>query len=219
MPAVKSVVISCAGTGSRLGLATTKALIEIGGETVIARQLAMLQEIEDVRVVIGYQAADVIDEVRKIRPDAVFCYNHDYFDTKTGASLYLGARHAGRTVIAMDGDLLVHPDDMAMLLSLEGEWVGYADISSEDAVLAQVDAEGYVTAFSRKTGNFEWTGPACIFKDRLRFDAEHVYHQIEPYLPMKGVRIRACDIDTYDDYMNAQKRVAEWRNGNESGDG
>ena len=90
MSSTKSVVISCAGVGARLGLATTKALINLGGKSIIARQLESLKAVEDIRIVIGYQAQDVIDEVRKYRSDAIFVYNHEYFDTKTGASLYLG---------------------------------------------------------------------------------------------------------------------------------
>ncbi len=123
MSSIKSVVISCAGIGSRLGLATTKALVEIDGLTVIARQLQALENVEDLRIVVGYQAGDVIAEVRRCRPDAIFVYNHDYFSTKTGASFYLGARHGNDYAIELDGDLLVNPDDMRMLLEQNGEWI------------------------------------------------------------------------------------------------
>lgn len=92
MQTTKSVIISCAGIGSRLGLGTTKALIKIDGKSIIQWQLELFQEVKDIRVVVGFQAAEVIAEVRKYRPDAVFVYNHNYFDTKTGTSYYLGAR-------------------------------------------------------------------------------------------------------------------------------
>lgn len=213
MPSAKSVVISCAGVGTRLGLATTKALVDIGGKTLIARQLDMLKEVEDIRIVIGYQAADVMDEVRKIRDDVIFCYNHEYFDTKTGASLFLGARHGNEYIIAVDGDLLVHPDDMSMLISTEGEWIAYSDITSEDTIFLSLNHTGEVTGFSRKKGDFEWTGPACIKKQRLVIEAPNVFNQLEPYLPMRGIKIRACDIDTYDDYKRALDFVETWGGG------
>ena len=206
----KSVVISCAGVGSRLGLATTKALLNIKGKSLIGWQLETLNEIEDIRIVIGYQAQDVINEVRKYREDAVFCYNHEYFETKTGASLYLGARHGYEYAIAIDGDLLVHHRDMKMLLSQDGEWIGYSDITSEDAVFLSVDDKGLVTGFSRESGKYEWTGPACIKKSRLTYEAANVFNQIEPGLPMRGVKVRACDIDTYDDYVRAVDFVNSW---------
>ena len=210
MPAVKSVVISCAGIGSRLGLATTKALVEIDGLTVIARQLKSLESIQDIRVVVGYQAGDVINEVRRYRPDAIFCYNHEYFTTKTGASFYIGARHGNEYAIEIDGDLLIHPDDMKMLLEQDGEWIAYSDISSEDAMFVRVDSEGNVLSFSTEKGDYEWTGPACIRKDKLRYGSGHVFNMLEPSLPMRGIKIRACDIDTYDDYVRASELVRSW---------
>ena len=86
MSTIKSVVISCAGIGSRLGLATTKALINIHGKTLIRWQLELLKDIEDIRIVVGFQANEVIKEVLSYRDDVVFVYNHNYFETKTGAS-------------------------------------------------------------------------------------------------------------------------------------
>ena len=213
MPSTKSIVISCAGIGSRLGLATTKALVEIEGMTVIARQLQALQGVEDICVVVGYQAGDVIAEVRRYRPDIVFCYNHDYFTTKTGASFYLGARHGNDYAIELDGDLLIHPDDMRMLLEQPGEWIAYADISSDDAMFVHVDGEGNVLSFSTESGDYEWTGPACIRKDKLHYSSGHVFNMLEPSLPMRGIKVRACDIDTYDDYTRAASFVRSWTEG------
>ena len=99
----KSVVISCAGIGSRLGLGLTKALVQINGGSLISWQLKLFKEVEDLRLVIGFQGAEIIEEVRKYREDVVFCYNHRYFETKTGASYYLGARHANRESLEWDG--------------------------------------------------------------------------------------------------------------------
>ena len=210
MSSAKSVIISCAGIGSRLGLATTKALININGKPLIRWQLELLKDVEDIRIVVGFQASDVISEVRKYRDDVIFVYNHRYFETKTGASYYLGAKDGNDYAINLDGDLLVHPNDMKMLLELEGEWIAYADKMSEDAVFVKTNQVGDVLSFSREQGDFEWTGPCCIKKDKLRYSSSHVFNQLEPYLPMKGVKIRACDIDTYDDYQKALEFIKGW---------
>ena len=210
MSSAKSAIISCAGLGSRLGLSKTKALININGKSLISWQLELLKDVEDIRVVVGFQAQAVIEEVRKIRDDVIFVYNHSYFDTKTGASYYLGAVDGREYAIELDGDLLVHPDDMKMLLEIDGEWIAYSDKMSDDAVMVRVNSMGDVLSFSREAGDFEWTGPCCIKKDKLKYSSGHVFNQLEPYLPMRGIKIRACDVDTYDDYERAIEFIKRW---------
>ena len=211
MQTSKSVIISCAGIGSRLGLGTTKALININGKSLIRWQLELFKDIDDVRIVIGFQSKDVVDEVLKYRKDVIFVYNHNYFETKTGASFYLGAKDANEYVIEYDGDLLVHPDDISLILNTDGEYICYTDKISDEGIYLNVDSNNNVINFSNKNGNFEWTGPACIKKDKLQYSNEHVYNQLEPHLPMKGIKIRACDIDTYNDYERAINIINEWR--------
>lgn len=207
----KSVVISCAGIGSRLGLGLTKALVQINGNSLISWQLKLFKDVEDVRVVIGFQGAEIIEEVRKYRDDVIFCYNHRYFETKTGASYYLGARHANRETLEWDGDLLVHPEDVKKLLNTEGEFLCYGDISSEDVVCVHTNEQGDVIDFSRENGDFEWTGPACMDKKHLTYNSQNVYNMFEPLCPMRGIKVRAYDIDTYNDYLRVQEITKDWR--------
>lgn len=206
----KSVVISCAGIGSRLGLGLTKALVQINGNSLISWQLKLFKDVEDVRVVIGFQGAEIIEEVRKYRDDVIFCYNHRYFETKTGASYYLGARHANRETLEWDGDLLVHPEDVKKLLNTEGEFLCYGDISSEDVVCVHTNEQGDVIDFSRENGDFEWTGPACMDKKHLTYNSQNVYNMFEPLCPMRGIKVRAYDIDTYNDYLRVQEITKDW---------
>lgn len=210
MQTAKSVVITCAGIGSRLGLGTTKALIDINGKTLIHWQLELFKDVDDIRIVVGFEANRVIDEVRKYRPDAIFVYNHDYFNTKTGTSYYLGAKDGNEYALEYDGDLLVHPDDVKMLLEIEGEWVAYADKRSEDAVYLSLNEKGEVTGFSREQGDYEWTGPCCLHRDRIQYTSGNVFNVLEPYIPLPGVKIRACDIDTYGDYQRAIEFIKGW---------
>ena len=210
MSSAKSVIISCAGIGSRLGLATTKALVNIEGRSLISWQLEHLKGVEDIRIVVGFQANEVMKEVQKYRKDAIFVFNHNYFETKTGASFYLGAKDGNEYALEIDGDLLVHPDDMKMLLETDGEWIAYADRMSDDSVMVKINEVGDVLSFSREAGDYEWTGPCCIKKNKLKYSSGHVFNQLEPYLPMRGIKIRACDIDTYDDYQRAVQFIKSW---------
>lgn len=206
----KSVVISCAGIGSRLGLGLTKALVQINGSSLISWQLKLFKDVKDVRIVIGFQGGEIIQEVRKYRDDVIFCYNHRYFETKTGASYYLGARHANHETLEWDGDLLVHPDDVKKLLATSGEFICYADKTSDDAVFVQTNENGDVLCFSREQGDYEWTGPACMNKQHLIYSTQNVFNMFEPYCPMKGIKVRAYDIDTYNDYIRVSEITKDW---------
>lgn len=210
MPTSKSVVISSAGIGSRLGLGLTKALLQINGRSLISWQLELFKDVEDLRIVVGFQANDIIEEVLKYRADAIFIFNHLYFETKTGASFYLGAKDAGDEIIEWDGDLLVHPDDVKTILETPGEFICYSDITSEDAVYCKTDEEGRVMAFSRENGDYEWTGPACILKEHLTYSSNNVFNIFERVLPMKGIKVRAYDIDTYNDYKRVSDIIKHW---------
>lgn len=206
----KSVVISCAGIGSRLGLGLTKALVQINGGSLISWQLKLFKDVEDLRIVIGFQGSEIIEEVRKYRDDVVFCYNHRYFETKTGASFYLGARHANNEILEWDGDLLVHPDDVRMLLATPGEYICYGDKTSEETVFVRTNDEGEVLSFSRESSDFEWTGPACMAKRNLTYNSNNVFNMFEPLCPMRGIKVRAYDIDTYNDYIRVSEITRNW---------
>ena len=154
---------------------------------------------------------EVIEEVRKHRQDVIFIFNHRYFETKTGASFYLGARHANSEILEWDGDLLVHPDDVKMLLDTEGEFICYSDKTSDDAVFVRTDEQGTVLEFSRESGDYEWTGPACICKRNLVYSSQNVFNMFESHLPMRGIKVRAYDIDTYNDYLRVSELTKDWK--------
>ena len=70
--------------GNRLGMGTTKALVEVDGKPLIIRHLEMLKDETDIRVVVGYQAEQVINVVKEYREDVMFVFNHNYRNTGTG---------------------------------------------------------------------------------------------------------------------------------------
>lgn len=116
MSVSKTIVISCAGMGTRLGIGSTKALIDIDGKPLIIRQLELLKDFDDIRIVVGYQMEKVIEVVNSYRKDILFVFNHDYRNTGTGGSFSRAIKHAAELVVSLDGDLLVHPDDLMRVL-------------------------------------------------------------------------------------------------------
>ena len=81
-----TVIISCAGMGTRLGIGMPKALVNVDGKPLIIRQLEMLQDCSDVRIIVGFQADKVIETVKSFRKDVMFAFNYDYRTTGTAAS-------------------------------------------------------------------------------------------------------------------------------------
>lgn len=204
-----SIIISCAGMGTRLGIGTTKALVDIGGKPLIIRQLEMLEGYEDIRVVVGFQAERVIDVVKSYRKDIMFAFNYDYKSTGTAASFSKGIVGAKKYAVAFDGDLLVHPDDLKSFLSKEGEFVGGCIPTTDNPVLMTIK-NNCVVDFSRDKGDLEWTGLAKLRTDHLVPGLGHVYQMIEPLMPVEVMQIRTKEIDTPNDYENA---VAWVKNG------
>ena len=205
----RTVVISCAGMGNRLGHGTTKALVEIDGKPLIIRHLEMLQNEKDIRVVVGYQSKKVIEVVRAYRSDIMFVFNHQYRETGTGASVAAAARYAGEYILSLDGDLLVHPDDMKKILAYEGEFVGGGEPETDDPWMVQTykeDGMEYASAFSHNEGSYEWNGITQMKSQKMLKGTGHVFQLIEPYLPVPFMKLRTREIDTINDY----DRAVEW---------
>lgn len=201
-----TIVISCAGMGTRLGAGTTKALIDICGKPLIAHQLEYLKDYDDVRVVVGYQAEKVIEVVKSYRENVKFEYNMDYLTTGTAASFSKGLVNAREYIVAFDGDLIVNPDDLKAFLEQEGECIGGCEPTTDNPVLMTIE-DGKVVEFSRERGQLEWTGLAKMKSARLTPGTKHVYMMFENLLPIDVMKIRTKEVDTVNDYENAVKWV------------
>ena len=200
-----SVVICCAGMGSRLGIGTTKALIDVDGQPIIYRQLDLLQEFDDIRIVVGFQAERVIDTVNKYRNDIVYAFNYDYEHTDIAESLEKGLLGVRENVLIMDGDVVICPEDFEKIAHWNGECICFCKPSSSEPVYAKVE-NGNVTGFNTRNGEYEWCGIAKIRGNNLAMGKKYVYEMIADSLPITGLEIRAKDIDTPEDYEN----MLEW---------
>ena len=204
----KTIVINCAGMGARLGFGHTKALLEIGGKPLILHHLDQVSEFEDVRIVVGFDAPELIKTVLKYRKNVVFVFNHEYKSTGTLGSLVLGAQHAREYIVSIDGDLLVKTNDMKKFLSFNDEVVGYCTTYSDDPVCVDISKENqnyFATRFTRERGKYEWTGLVQIKKSALKKGKEHVYHTLEDKLPIRALKIDCREIDTPRDLIDAMR--------------
>lgn len=212
MPPARTLVLNCAGIGSRLGLGNTKVLMELHGKTLLERHLENFRHVADLRIVVGYQSADVIAAASAFRNDIIFVYNHDYFDTGAGYSFWLGARFGSEEVFQWDGDLIIHPQDAKNCLQQEGIFAAYSNKRTEDGVFCSLNDDGNITAFSRSEGDYEWTGPCLMRSNMIQEKDRYVYQMLQKNTPYPGVYVRAMDIDTMSDYLEAEKLVYRWEN-------
>ena len=209
MQVSRTVIISCAGMGNRLGLGTTKALVEVEGKPLIMHLLEKLKDESDIRVVVGYQAEKVINVVRKYRKDVVFVFNHNYRETGTGASVALASQYANEYILSLDGDLIIHPDDMKKILECDHEFVSGGIPDTDEPWMLQTykdDGKEFVSAFSKNIGNYEWNGITQMKSAKIKNGQGHVFQLIEPYLPIPFLELRTREIDTVNDY----ERAVEW---------
>ena len=203
MQVSRTVIISCAGMGNRLGLGTTKALVEVEGKPLIMHHLEKLKDESDIRVVVGYQAEKVINVVRKYRKDVVFVFNHNYRETGTGASVALASQYANEYILSLDGDLIIHPDDMKKILECDHEFVSGGIPDTDEPWMLQTykdDGKEFVSAFSKNNGITQMKSA------KIKNGQGHVFQLIEPYLPIPFLELRTREIDTVNDY----ERAVEW---------
>ena len=209
MQHAKTVIINCAGVGARLGYGHTKALLQFAGKPIIIHHLEQLKNIEDIRIVVGYDAQDIINTVLTYRRDVMFVFNHDYLKTNTLTSLALGARHAQDLIVSLDGDLLIQPSDLAAFIQQDEELIGIIETYTDQPVcvdLVKKKGADYVTAFGRKKTEYEWTGLVQIKRHKLIRTSGHVYQALEPHLPIKAIEINCREIDTPQDL----EKALEW---------
>ncbi len=200
-----TIIICCAGMGTRLGIGSTKALVNICGKPLIIHQLEQLKKYDDIRIIVGFQAENVIEIVKKYREDIMFGFNYDYKSTGPAASLCKGLIGARKYIVYIDGDVLVNPDDFKYFLDYKGECLAKTTITSAEPALLTVKDEK-ATSFFREDSNFEWPGLAKLKKERMQIEKGYVFEMIEPLLPMKVINVRAREIDTPEDY----ERTIEW---------
>lgn len=111
-------IILAAGKGLRLNGTTgntPKCLIEIGGCTLLERQLQTLKAfgIEDLVVVVGYEA----ERVQQTCDATIrFVENHSFDETNSLYSLWLARDHLKDGFIVINSDVLFHPQLLANLV-------------------------------------------------------------------------------------------------------
>ena len=111
-------IILAAGKGTRLDGAAVKpkCLVEIGGVTLLQRQIEALHDanIKRIVVVVGFGADSIREECGS---DVTFVENIHFAETSSLYSLWLAREHLGDGFVVLNSDVLFHPQLLAKLLS------------------------------------------------------------------------------------------------------
>lgn len=205
-PQNTTVVICCAGMGTRLGIGTTKALVDICGKPLIIRLLEQLHDFDDIRIVVGFQAERLIQIVNAYHHTGImYAFNHDYETTGVADSLRKALTGAREYLVSLDGDTLANPDDFAAFLAAEQECLGVSPITSAEPILATVEND-LVLRLSKTAGNQQWSGIVKIRTERFGDHSSHVYDVLNTIMPLQAFPIRTREIDTPEDY----ERAIDW---------
>lgn len=110
-------IILAAGKGTRLDGAAVKpkCLVEIGGSTLLHRQIETLRnlDIDKIVVVVGFGAESIFEECDS---EIEFVENSDFASTSSLYSLWLAREHLTGGFVVLNCDVLFHPQMLADLL-------------------------------------------------------------------------------------------------------
>src|SRR5262249_15517832 len=187
--------------------------------------LDALRWAKDVRVVIGYQAEELIDYVNSIRSDVLYVFNHEYATTGTAASLVAGTIGAENHIISLDGDLIVRPRDLRNFIELRTPALGILPIISDEPLVAFLDeTRRTVTSFKETSVSdspaAEWSGLCQLMAEQIAYSSSigrsrgNIYELVAPHHPLLAVPIDAREIDTSADFERAEQwlktHLHEW---------
>ena len=198
-----------------------KCLVRIDGRSIIDRQLDLLRDVREVRVVVGFKEVEVIEHVSAIRPDVIFVRNPDFARNQTIHSLRMAMHRRSGWFLAIDGDLLIEPSSFGRFLDscANNEGVlGVGEAGTDDGVYVQtvgdVEQGMLVTGFSRDVAtDLEWSGLAHLHTDHVLYGDRFVFESLRHHLPLSAAVIDAAEVDTPRDLRRAREIVRGWEAG------
>ena len=203
-----TAIILAAGVGKRFGAEMNdrpKALLEVGGETLIARLVRQLREggVAKIVIVVGHRGELIEQELDSV-PGVSFLHNPEYL---RGAilSLWTAREHLGGPALVMDADVFLPSEMMLRLLRSTNENCflldGSASATGEEQMLHV--RNGRVTDIARKPrGEYDLLGESVGFL-RLGADGARVLRELLDARVAAGVK----DIEHEEVYPELLSRV------------
>jgi len=140
-------VIMAAGIGKRLGLLTQqipKCLLQVGGTTIIERQLDILRrhDVCDIIIVVGYRTKTIEERLRE--RGITFVFNPFYETTNVLTSFWFAREKLYDDFIFLHGDTVFETPILEDMLHTEGDVVlpvNFKDCEEEDMKVIIKDSQ------------------------------------------------------------------------------
>lgn len=209
---IECVVIAAAGMGSRLNGGVPKAIYEVGGRSMISRQLDLLDDFKDVRIVVGYKEDEVVREVLKRRSDVVFVRNPNYTSTTTLTSYSLGSSMSDGRVLYMDADIIIDPESFKSWIAeskKHDQLIAVTKSKTRDAVYVK-SVNGKALSFSRTDFSpVEWANIAVLRMPKVQGRFCNVYEMLAELDDLQVAEIESYEVDCKDDLKLALDYLEE----------
>ncbi len=234
-------VILAAGGGTRLRPLTDdrpKALLDVGGETILHRAARLLFSVgvRELVIATGYRHDAVRAALAGSSGQVSYCHNPDFERTQNSVSLYRCAHAiAGRPFFKLDGDVLFQRDVLSCLQEAKAELAVAVERSGElGAEEMKVITEGaWIRSFGKRLTPERCSGESIgierisgeagtkLFRALARtLEAGHTdlyYEDVYNDLIADGVSTQAVDVtdlawievDTPEDLARARSWMAE----------
>lgn len=157
---IKTAVILAGGKGTRLAEVTKntpKALVEIGGVSVLEHQINFLREngVKKVWILLGYFAKEIQDFIETKEWDVAVRYKHEQEPLGTAGAIQQLAQELQEDFLILSGDIMVN-FDLLRVWNWHKEKGGIMSLAVHpndhpfDSDLVEIDAEGKVLSLLRR---------------------------------------------------------------------
>ncbi len=184
-------VILAAGRGRRLGNDfPAKALLPFGGKTLLARHIAILEElgVTDIAVTVGHQAQELREEVTRLgRADTVRLVDNPSYRDGSIVSLWCAREllRSGQSILLMDADVLYDRRLMARLLDSRHDNCFLLDRTIEpgEEPVKLCISNGRIVDFSKQPQiGHQWHGESVGFFRFSQQVAAELADRLEAYI-------------------------------------
>lgn len=236
-------VLLVAGVGSRLRPLTDdrpKALVDVGGETMLGRAVRLLLAagVGEIVLATGYREDAVRAAMAACPVPVHFCRNDAFDRTQNSVSLWLCREVIGdRPFYKLDGDLLFRPEALSRLEQAPSGVAAAVDFrpdlgAEEMKVIAR---DGRILDFGKHLDPATSSGESIGLERVSGVAVSSLFHalgqavdtgqtslyyeDVYARLPAAGVDLWAvdvsdlgwCEVDTPEDLDNARAQLASWR--------